>query len=59
MDRKTSDICYCCFYNIRDTIQYYPHSPSKACLFFFFLSSLRHQTKRIENLRAGLPWDIN
>ena len=53
IDRKTSDICYCCIYNISDTIQYYPHRPSKV--FFFFLSSLRHQTRRIENLRAGLP----
>ena len=58
IDRETSDICYCCIYNISDTIQYYPHRPSKA--FFFIFSTASNEKNRKPQsrtpLRSKLVW---
>ena len=55
IDRKTFRICYRCIYNISDTIQYYPHRPSKV--FFFIFSAASKEKNRKPQSRA--PWDIN
>ena len=60
IDRKTSDICYCCIYNISDTTQYYPHLPSKACffLFFFIFSAASNEKNRKPQSRAPLRYKL-
>ena len=58
---KTSDIRFCCFYNISDTIQHYPHRPSKAyfcfCFFFIFSAASNEKNKKPQS-RAPLGYKL-
>ena len=59
---KTSDIRFCCFYNISDTIQHYPHRPSKAyfcfCFCFFIFSAASNEKNKKPQSRAPLGYKL-